>query len=211
MVWDAFMDSCMLICVAIIISFILYVACSAPNYLRRRKEAKAMREKEREDDEKRQKIRVDLLEEERQCTQKLRESGYKEIVLPKIVNNGSWKPSNPAHVVRSAAEKFGGQGSVLLTLSRFYNKHEHDWYTSMTIRFVHPEQGIDQEIYEHTYYTPKWAGEQFYDTPFTYTSDPEEDGDNLFYFLPNTVEVDGLIIGARNNDYPPGIYLRAKK
>jgi len=83
--------------------------------------------------------------------------------------------------------------------------------TGTPVCFVHPEQGIDQEIYEHTYYTPKWAGEQFYDTPFTYTSDPEEDGDNLFYFLPNTVEVDGLIIGARNNDYPPGIYLRAKK
>lgn len=96
-----------------------------------------------------------------------------------------WERKNAQDAIEDTSNVFRQGGKIELELVRNYNAQVSSWVLYATFWFTYPEQGIHHQIlYAGKYWYPDGLsisgnGARI----FTYTDDPNKEGNDLFYFL----------------------------
>ena len=96
-----------------------------------------------------------------------------------------WERKNAQDAIEDTSNVFRQGGKIELELVRNYNARVSSWVLCATFWFTYPEQGIHRQIlYAGKYWYPDGLSISGNGTRiFTYTDDPNREGNDLFYFL----------------------------
>lgn len=96
-----------------------------------------------------------------------------------------WGRKSAQDVIKDTSNVFWQGGKIELELVRNYNARVSSWVLYATFWFTYPGQGIHRQIlYAGKYWYPDGLSISGNGTRiFTYTDDPNREGNDLFYFL----------------------------
>lgn len=118
---------------------------------------------------------------------RLSEAGTPEFYLEKFFPPFTcvWERKNAQDAIEDTSNVFRQGGKIELELVRNYNAQASSWVLHATFWFTYPEQGIHRQILcTGKYWYPDGLSISGNGTrTFTYTDDPNKEGNDLFYFL----------------------------
>lgn len=132
----------------------------------------------REQQKRLERIRI-TAECEREC--KLAKKGVQEFFLRNFCGSSfSFKTDPLQDAIKATRERFGDDGRIILGLTRGYKDGNPRLFGKL--RFVYPEKGIDQLLFEEHYRFPLGLNMCFEPVELTYVDNPDTGQTNMFYF-----------------------------
>lgn len=130
---------------------------------------------------------------------KLAKQGVQEFCL-RNYESTFWFRSDPLQdAIKTTHECFRDDGRIVLELTRGYKDGNPRLFGKL--RFVYPEKGIDQLLFEEHYRIPTGLKMWFEPVEFTYVDNPDAGQTNVFYFRQVFADgTQGLYICVSNNN-----------
>ena len=136
------------------------------------------RVQEREQQKQLERVKI-MAEDERE--NKLAEQGVQEFCLRNLCGSGFAFRTDPLQdAIKATRERFGNDGRIILELTSGYKDDNPRLFRKL--RFVYPEKGIDQVLFEEHYRLPTGLKVWFEPVEFTYVDNPDTGQTNVFYF-----------------------------
>lgn len=111
---------------------------------------------------------------------KLAKQGVQEFFLRNYESTFSFRNDPLQDAIKATRERFGDDGRIVLELTRGYKDGNPRLLGKL--RFVYPEKGIDQLLFEEHYRIPTGLNMWFEPVEFTYVDNPDTGQTNVFYF-----------------------------
>ena len=111
---------------------------------------------------------------------KLAKQGVQEFFLRNYESTFSFRNDPLQDAIKATRERFGDDGRIVLELTRGYKDGNPRLFGKL--RFVYPEKGIDQLLFEEHYRIPTGLNMWFEPVEFTYVDNPDTGQTNVFYF-----------------------------